>query len=188
MPVLIFLPVWLIMYVGTLEEPTRESGVIYEGSIVYEEECASCHGATGGGGVGPAFAGGAVIETFADVEAQAAWVVHGSQVFKNAGRDSYGDTAKPIGGNNGALMPAFGDKLTTEELIAVVFYERVELGGHEEELALAEAIWDKLDHGELELPEHFVEGVDGDLDGTGEIRAAFESTKAELAEAEVAAG
>ena len=36
MPVLLFLPIWLIMYVGTLEEPTREEGVLFEGGEVYE--------------------------------------------------------------------------------------------------------------------------------------------------------
>jgi len=186
MPVLIFLPVWLIMYVGTLEAPTREEGVIFEGSVVYEENCASCHGAGGGGGVGPAFSNGAIIETFADVEAQTAWVAQGSQVFRDAGRTSYGDTNVAIGHRSGALMPAFAEDLTTEELVAVIFYERIELGGHEEELELAETIWDRLESGEIEVPEHFVEGIEGDLDGTGEVNDVFAATKAELAEAEVA--
>ena len=68
MPVLLFLPIWLIMYVGTLEAPTREEGVLFEGGEVYAANCASCHGAGGGGGVGPGFNGGAVIETFANFE------------------------------------------------------------------------------------------------------------------------
>lgn len=186
MPVLLFLPIWLIMYVGTLEDVAREEGVLYEGSVVYTESgCSNCHGAAGAGGTGPAFAGGAVIETFADAEAQMAWVVHGSQGYTDAGFDSYGDNGKAIGDYNGSAMPAFGADLTTEELIAVVFYERIELGGYEEDLPLAEKVWDMLEHGELEdLPEHFAEGPDGDFTGQGEIAAALAAARAELAEAE----
>lgn len=187
MPVLLFLPIWLIMYVGTLEAPTREEGVIYEGGLVYEAQCASCHGAGGGGGVGPAFTNGAIIETFADAEAHVAWVVQGSQEFINAGRSTYGDNATPLGANNGALMPAFGAKLTAEELIAAVFYERIELGGFEEELPLAEAIWDKLDHGELDGEYHFIEGEGGDYDGDGEVVDYFTLSREELGGEEVAA-
>lgn len=188
MPVLLFLPVWLIMYVGTLEEPTRQEGIIYEGGVVYEEKCATCHGAGGGGGVGPAFTNGAIGETFADAEAQVAWVIQGSQVFIDAGLTSYGDNAKPLAGNAGALMPAFGVDLTAEELIAAVMYERIELGGLEDELPLAEAIWDKLDHGELDGEFHFTEGVDGDLDGTGQVEAYFALSREEVSAEGIAAG
>lgn len=186
MPVLLFLPIWLIMYVGTLEEPTRAEGVLYEGGVVYTESgCSGCHGATGGGGVGPAFSGGAVIDVFANFESQAAWIVHGTQGYIDAGLDTYGTSAKAVGGS-GANMPAFGAELTTEELIYVTFYERIELGGLEDELPLAEALFDKLDHGELELPEHFAEGTDGDFEA--EIAEMLAEVVAELAGEEVAAG
>jgi len=181
MPVLLFLPIWLIMYVGTLEDITRSEGVIYEGGEVYAEHCASCHGAEGGGGVGPAFTNGAVITTFANFESQVAWIVHGTQGYTDAGLDTYGDGGSEVGGS-GANMPAFGEDLTTEELIFATFYERIELGGHEEDLALAEAIFDAFDHGELELEEHLAEGVDGDFEA--EIAAMFASIRAELAEGE----
>ena len=187
MPVLLFLPVWLIMYVGTLEEPTRNEGVLYEGGVVYEENCASCHGGAGGGGVGPAFTNGAIGETFASAEAQVAWVIQGSQVFIDDGRTTYGDNAKPLAGNGGALMPAFGVKLTAEELIAAVFYERIALGGLEDELPLAEEIWYKLDHSELDGEYHFIEGLAGDLDGDGEVAPYFTETRELLAADEVAA-
>jgi len=186
MPVLLFLPIWLIMYVGTLEDVTREEGVLYEGGIVYAENCASCHGAAGGGGVGPAFTNGAVIESFASFESQVAWIVHGTQGYADAGFDSYGDTNKPLGGS-GANMPAFGEDLDSKELLYAVLYERVELGGYEAELPLAEALFDALDHGELEIPEHFAEGPDGDF--TAEVEAMFEEFLTELnAEEEVASG
>lgn len=187
MPLLLFLPFWLIMYVGTLEAPTREEGVLYEGGVVYVEAgCANCHGAAGAGGTGPAFTGGSIIETFADAEGQMAWVTHGSQGFSDAGLDTYGDNATAIGSYNGSAMPAFGADLTTEELIAVVFYERIELGGYSEDLPLAELVWDQLDHGELDLPEHFAEGPDGDFTGNGEIGEALALARAELAQEEIA--
>jgi len=185
MPVLLFLPIWLIMYVGTLEEPERNEGVLYEGGEVYAEHCAVCHGAGGGGGVGPAFSNGAIIEVFANFEDQAAWIVHGTQGYADSGRDTYGDTNKAVGGS-GANMPAFGEELTSEELIYVTFYERIELGGHEEDLKLAEKVFDALDHGELELAEHFAEGTEGDF--AAEIGAMFEELILELEEAELAAG
>lgn len=184
MPVLVFLPIWLIYYVGTLEDPTRQEGVIYEGSHVYEAHCASCHGATGGGGTGPGFGGGAIVETFASAEAQIAWVVNGTQHFIDAGRTTYGDNGKALAGNSGAKMPPFGEDLTTEEIIAAVFYERVELGGHEAELPLAEAIWGKLEHGEFELEEHLPEGED--LDGE-HLVTVFAEVRAELGGGEAAA-
>lgn len=177
MPVLLFLPIWLIMYVGTLEEPTREEGVIYEGGIVYAEHCASCHGGTGGGGVGPAFTNGAIIETFAQLESQVSWVVHGTQGFVDAGLSTYGDNSKQLGGT-GANMPAFGDALSVEEILTAVFYERIELGGYEEELPLAELLYDTIHNGELGIPEHFAEGPDGDFES--EIIAYFAPVRDEL--------
>ena len=177
MPVLLFLPIWLIMYVGTLEEPTRQEGVIYEGGLVYAENCASCHGGEGGGGVGPAFSDGAIIETFSLLESQVAWVVHGTQGYADAGFSTYGDTNKQLAGT-GANMPAFGAELTAEEVVLSVLYERIELGGYGEELPLAERLYDKITHEELELPEHFAEGPDGDFEA--EIVAMFAQVRDEL--------
>lgn len=160
MPVLLFLPIWLVLYVGTLEEPTREEGVLYEGSVVYEENCASCHGATGGGGVGPAFSNGAIIETFPVAEDQMAWIAQGTDGWQDLGRSSYG--ANETAYKSSAKMPAFGDELTTEEIIAVTFYERVTLGGYDVDEAFAEIAWDLVEHDELEdLPEHWAEGANG---------------------------
>lgn len=187
MPVLIFLPVWLIMYVGTLEEPAREEGVLFTGGQVYAANCASCHGAAGGGGVGPAFTNGAVISTFAQPESMVAWVGQGSSIFREAGRTTYGDTEKPIGGNNGSLMPAFAERLTARELIAAVFYERINHGGAEDELPLAEAMYEAMNAGELDGGTHFVEGPDGDLDGTGEISEFFAEIREMVGGEEVAA-
>jgi len=186
MPVLLFLPVWLIMYVGTLESPTREEGVLFEGGQVYAENCASCHGADGGGGVGPAFNNGAVIETFASFEDQVAWIVHGTQGYIDAGRETYGDTNLALGGT-GANMPNFGDPLDASEVMWATFYTRIELGGYQEELPFAEAVFAAYESGELELPEQFNEGIDGDFEA--EVEEVLAEIRAEFSQGEeVAAG
>jgi hypothetical protein len=115
---------------------------------------------------------GAVIETFVEPESQMAWVVHGSQGYLDAGFTTYGDSNKEITGYNGSLMPAFGADLTAAELLSVVFYERIELGGYEDELELAETVWAMVESGELVLPEHWDEGPEGDFaDQIGESLA-----------------
>ena len=66
MPVLLFLPIWVFMYVGTLEEPTRAAtGILADGAEVYAQQCAVCHVASGGGGgTGPQLNDGEVLLTF----------------------------------------------------------------------------------------------------------------------------
>lgn len=124
LPVVAALPVWAFLYVGTLDpKQSATSDPVAAGAAIYTERCASCHGATGGGGVGPPLADGAVIETFAEPADQAEWVSLGSEGFVAEG--VYGDTGKPVAGG----MPAFGGTLTPDELVAVVAHERVTLGG-----------------------------------------------------------
>jgi mono/diheme cytochrome c family protein len=106
------------------------------GEELYAAQCASCHGATGGGGVGPGFTGGSVLVTFpagscAAEDGHIAWVSLGSSGWPEP---TYGAPAKPVGGVG--AMPPFGEALTEEELAAVVLYERVAFGG--EDLAEAE--------------------------------------------------
>lgn len=109
--------------------------LVGEGIVVYNEpsSCASCHGAGGEGGSGPALAG-AVLETFPMCTDHIEWVSLGTTGFQAAGRASYGDTGKAVGG--GGQMPAFQDTLTTEQIAKVVFYERVVLGGQDIEQAV----------------------------------------------------
>jgi mono/diheme cytochrome c family protein len=107
------------------------------GEELYVGRCASCHGANGGGGVGPGFTGGAVLATFpagscATEDGHIAWVTLGSTGWPDP---TYGATSKPVGGVG--TMPPFGEALTEQELAAVVLYERVAFGG--EALADAEA-------------------------------------------------
>jgi mono/diheme cytochrome c family protein len=87
--------------------------------------CAGCHGATGGGGVGPGFGG--VLTTFGVCQDHIEWVALGTSGFQAAGESTYGDTNKPVGG--GGVMPSFGNSLSAEQLASVVAYERVRFGG-----------------------------------------------------------
>jgi len=74
------------------------------GEAIYSKACASCHGATGLGGVGPRLAL-TVADRYPNIADQIAIVTEGRKV-----------------------MPAFGGTLTAEEIEAVVIYEREELG------------------------------------------------------------
>ena len=128
-PVLIFLPFWAIIFAGTLESPERDSEIIALGREVYEGVggCAGCHGAEGGGGIGPALIDGEVLDAFVDWRDHVIWVVNGSppagQVYNDEGEVSTGG------------MPANGEKLSAREILAVVYFERVELGeGNEADL------------------------------------------------------
>lgn len=97
------------------------------GEEIYNGRCAACHGGDGGGGTGPAMAGGAVLVTFPSETCleHIAWIALGSD---NWPEPTYGATATPVG-SSGANMPGFEGTLTAEELAAVVIYERVAFGG-----------------------------------------------------------
>lgn len=71
------------------------------GRTVYADNCAACHGRSGDGGMGPKLADGAVVERYPDVADHRAVVVNGR-----------------------GAMPAWGDRLSDEEIDAVVRYER----------------------------------------------------------------
>ena len=74
------------------------------GAQIYSASCARCHGADGGGGVGPALAG-IVTERFPEVDDQIALVSGGI-----------------------STMPGFANVLTEKEIRQVVEYTRTELG------------------------------------------------------------
>ncbi len=75
------------------------------GSAIYRDSCASCHGVTGGGGVGPALGDGAVVESYPDEADQVAVVTEGR-----------------------GSMPAFEGTLSDEQIAEVVRYTRDDLG------------------------------------------------------------
>ena len=117
---------------------------VYSGAAA----CAGCHGANGGGGVGPSFIGGALYKTFPTCADHAKWIQLGSAGWQAEVGAAYGaeDTIS-IGG-----MPGFQGKLTEEELMAVVVFERVVFGGGNTEEVL-------IDCGLLETEEENIEAV-----------------------------
>ncbi len=132
MATLSLMPVWAFMYVRALtESPDVSHGPLGVGAEVYGS-CASCHGATGGGGVGYAFAGGSVLDTFPVIQDQMRYVYFGTEGFNAAGVEVYGNPDRPGGAHvAGALnvMPAFGPQISQAEIVAVVCHERYTLGG-----------------------------------------------------------
>ena len=136
MPVLAFLPVWAIIWVGGLSPAdTGEATPLELGAEIYAARCASCHGGSGGGGVGRPLSNGDVVATFPDIAGQLHFVWVGSNGV-GPGGTVYGDPNRPGGAHttlsfNGNPMPAFEDVLTPEELLAVVRYEREVLSGEQ---------------------------------------------------------
>lgn len=116
-PALAALPLWGFLYLGIFGERGVEGEAAVSGAQVYSSNCASCHGASGQGGVGPPLADGASVQTFPDEAAQIDWVKTGSQPFAG---EPYGATGKIATGG----MPGFEGSLSEEEIQAVVTYER----------------------------------------------------------------
>ena len=75
------------------------------GAQIYSANCARCHGADGGGGIGPKLAG-VVSKDFPEAADQIALVTGGQ-----------------------GTMPGFGRDLSEEQIRQVVEYTRTELGG-----------------------------------------------------------
>ncbi len=158
-PVLLTLPVWGLMYVGTLERvPQGLTGLLGEGEVLYVEAgCSGCHGAEGGGGIGPAFADGEVHTTFTSIEDQVVWIAKGSSLVGTGNNYASADSIRerPVAGQ----MPGYGSEsanpLTAEELLAVTIYERTQFEPGEagaRDLLIAAALNELIETGELELP------------------------------------
>ena len=75
-----------------------------DGAAIFDRRCSGCHGGDGGGGIGPALADGRVVTKYPDVADQIAVVTQGR-----------------------GEMPKFGDRLTPEEIAAVVEFTRTSL-------------------------------------------------------------
>ena len=103
---------------------------IYSGAAA----CSGCHGANGGGGVGPAFIGGDLYAAFPTCSDHAKWIQLGSAGWQSEVGATYGAEDKvSIGG-----MPGFQGKLTEDELYAVVVFERIVFGGGQTEEVLTD--------------------------------------------------
>ena len=119
MPVLAGLPLWAYVFQATLEPPPQPDDTpIALGGELYAG-CGACHGATGGGGVGPALT---EVETvWPDYRDHMMWVRLGDNDWPAA---TFGATDKP----KGVGMPGH-PQLGDEELAQVVLFERVTFGG-----------------------------------------------------------
>ena len=136
MATLALMPVFGFMYVRALtEDNVVEQGPLSVGASVYAR-CASCHGGAGGGvaGQGYQFSAGEVLATFPNIEDQIRFVYYGTDEYKLAGVEVYGDPNREGGphvtGARGKMQP-FGEELTIDEIVAVVCHERYTLGGAE---------------------------------------------------------
>ena len=126
MPVLLVLPFWAMIYMGAFAEPKSSGGPRTGPQIYASAGCGSCHGPTGGGGVGPKLSGGETKATFPNVEDMIKWVTEGSASSRGK---PYGDPGRPGGQRPAASggMPAFGTQLAPEEIATVVEYVREQL-------------------------------------------------------------
>ena len=111
MATLSLMPLWAFMYVRAVTQPPEVvEGPLGTGSEIYSN-CASCHGAAGGGGVGYPFEGQSVLQTFPHIEDQIRYVYYGTEGYNAAGVEIYGNPDRPGGphitGGRG-VMPAFG--------------------------------------------------------------------------------
>ncbi|NNC80239.1 MAG: c-type cytochrome [Acidimicrobiales bacterium] len=157
-PVLLALPVWAMMYVGTLERvPQGLTGLLGEGEEIYVEAgCSGCHGAEGGGGIGPALSDGEPHLTFTSIEDQVVWIAKGSTLVGTGVTYSSADSPRPRAVAGG--MPGFGaeaaNSLDAEEILAVTLYERTQFEPGDvatEDLAVAAALTELLETGEIDL-------------------------------------
>lgn len=119
---------------GSGASPLAAGAALYQ--VAAQPACSACHGEGGGGGAGPALAGGAVTVTFQSCTDHALWIALGTNAWRAEVGDTYGDTAKPVGG--GGQMPGYTALLSPEEIAAVTLYERVQFGGVSEADALAD--------------------------------------------------
>jgi mono/diheme cytochrome c family protein len=93
------------------------------GRSVYADNCSSCHGNRGQGGVGPALSD--VRETWPSCDEHQAWIALGTERWTTERGPVYGAHDTPVT----KVMPGHADRLTPEEIAAVAAFERVEYGG-----------------------------------------------------------
>ncbi len=137
---------------GSSTDFVAEGEAIYMGTGVSGVNCSGCHGASGGGGAGPPLT--AVVTTFGSCQDQVEWVTIGTPGFQAAGRSTYGDTGKPVGG--GGVMPPH-QSLSPEQVASVAAFERVRFDGAALETTLTDCGL---------IPEEGAEG--GETEGEGD--------------------
>ncbi len=141
-PIFPALLVWGIIYVnGVTNPPASAATPDSMGGATYGLKCGGCHGATGGGGSGPAFAGGDLLKVFPTWEEQVKWVDVGSSNWTQVtGSATFGETGKKV--DPGKVMPGFGplgdSSLSCSEILLVVRYEREHFAGADPDAKLNE--------------------------------------------------
>ena len=146
--VMVFLPIWAIFYVGMLEPPDSDELVLADNGAVVYSTCASCHGADGSGtATGRQLNDGEVLLTFGPAPGfdglahHLSWVYLGTADTKRLGLDFYGNPDRPGGQREvdsfASGMSGFSN-LSLEDLVSVVYYERVVHGGLDAETAALE--------------------------------------------------
>jgi mono/diheme cytochrome c family protein len=129
-PVLAAMPFWAVVYFGAFgnHQAGPVDPLVLGQSVFTSAGCAGCHGATGGGGVGPPLHGGLAKITFPNIADHVNWVKTGSAPFKGKpyGAANRSD-GKPQHIATTGLMPAFAGSLTDEQINDVVMYEREKL-------------------------------------------------------------
>ena len=146
--VMVFLPIWAIFYVGMLEPPDSEELVLADNGAVVYSTCASCHGADGSGtATGRQLNNGELLLTFGPAPGfdglahHLSWVYLGTADTKRLGLDFYGNPDRPDGQREvdsfASGMSGFSN-LSLEDLVSVVYYERVVHGGLDAETAALE--------------------------------------------------
>ena len=134
MPVLAFLPLWAVIYIGGLSPAASGApSQLATGQALFTADCAGCHGSGGGGGVGRPMNEGNLVATFPDIIRQLEFVWLGSNGTGPAGTP-YGNPAREGGQHktlswNGNPMPNFNKSLSQAQLLAVVRYEWEGLSG-----------------------------------------------------------
>ena len=94
-----------------------------DGRGVYADNCSTCHGNRGQGGVGPALSD--VRETWPSCDDHQAWIALGTEGWKAERGPVYGATDIPVT----KVMPPHADRLSPDEIASVAAFERVEYGG-----------------------------------------------------------
>lgn len=136
-PVMLVLPIWAIYYVGMLERPPASAtGLLGEGLEAYASSCSGCHGSGGGGGVGRQLNDGEVLLTFPDLASHISWIINGSPAVNGT---PYGNPARPDGQRiSEGGMAGWAGTLSSEELLGVVYFERLTHGRLDAETAVLE--------------------------------------------------
>lgn len=143
--VMVFLPVWAVFYVGMLEPPASDELILTSNGATVYSTCASCHAGDGSGtATGRQLNEGEVLLTFPASENfnglahHLSWVYLGTQGSRSLGIDRYGDPDRP-GGQRVTASFATGmsgfSNLSLDDLVSVIYYERVTHGGLDVEQA-----------------------------------------------------